>query len=164
MKTILAILGCLVLLTGCVAEETFETIADEPVLQEFTARELQLSLPEDASVLTVQQEGTDRLYLCDGYCVVLQTLPGGDLDRTIREVSGFNKDALSVIQTERDGVTHYECAWSAVGEGGDQICRAAILDDGNYHYTVTIMTDYHRAGKLSEEWNDLFNSIKLRTD
>lgn len=163
MKRLLVILTFSLFLTGCGAEETFETIADQLISQTAAAGEIQIPLPANASLLT-EDPGGCSVYFCDPYYLLVQTLQGGDMDRTIRELSGFSKDALTVIQTEAEGLIRWECVWSAAGEEEVQLCRAVILDDGTYHYAVTAMADYTQAGQLKGVWADLFDSVKISTD
>ena len=163
MKKWIVLTLLLLFLSGCAAEKDFETVGDvyAPVTQ--TPREVMLTLPPDA---TAQTLGSDagKLYLCDGYTVTVQTLQGGDIAKTIREVTGFSTDRLTLLETEKDGFSCYSCVWTAAGEGGDQVARTAILDDGNFHYAVTAMTDSTSAGRFSDIWLDLFRSVSLHTD
>ena len=164
MKRVWVILLCGLCLTGCGAAQTMETISDDlAVSADAVAAQVELSLfTEEASVL--EGEDGDKLYMYDGFAVSVQTLAGGDLDRSVQTVTGFSKEALTVMQTDRNGIPAYECAWSAVGEGEDQVCRAVILDDGTYHYAVTVMADYTRAGELSDTWQDILESVQISTD
>lgn len=150
-----------VLLTGCSAAETFETVDDE-LLQQVLAPvgELTMAFPEDAA-LEVMENGEGTLYLCRDYTMTVQTLPSGDLKETVRSISGFDPDDLTIMQTTAENVKRYDWVWTAVGEGGDQICRAAVLDDGNYHYCVTAMAQAQTAGTLGEEWSAIFASLAL---
>ena len=84
--------------------------------------------------------------------------------KTIREVTGFSADRLTLMETEKDGFSCHSCVWTAAGEGGDQIARTVILDDGNFHYAVTAMADSDAAGQLSDVWLHIFRSVSLRTD
>lgn len=165
MKTILIMILCVLLLAGCSAQETFETILDDPAVSaSATAARITLSLPEEAATPSAENADGSRLYLCDGYTVTVQTLAGGDVDRTLREISGFSKDALTVMQTVQNQTVRYETVWSAAGEGGDQTCRAVILDDGKYHYAVTVMAPYTSAGELRETWQNILSSVTLSID
>lgn len=164
MKKFYAVLGCLLLLSGCGTQETFETISDEPVLSVSAAAAVQIQLPQEAAVPSMEADDGTKLYMCDGFSVTVQTMQGGDLNKTIREISGYSRDALTVMQTEKDGMPRYECVWSAVGEGESQICRAVILDDGVYHYAVTVMADYVRAGDLTETWQEILSSVSVSID
>lgn len=162
MKRLWIVLVLAVLLTGCSAQQTFETFLDTcdvPALAQI--QQLQLSLPEEASVMTMDAGDNGKLYLCDGYTVTVQTLLSGDLQQTLQETTGFLPAQLQMIQTEVGDTMRYDCVWSAAGEGGDQIGRAAILDDGSYHYVVTAMADATSGGDMTQAWNELFGSIKL---
>ena len=152
----------IVLLFGCSAQTTMETILDVddyPVISQL--RKLEIELPKEASVSTLQSEDGGRLYLCDDYTITVQTLDGGDLSRTLRQLTGFTKDNLTVMETEVDGIKRCSCVWSAAGEGGDYVGRALVLDDGKNHYTVSVMAEFSQAGNLSAKWKELFDSVKL---
>ena len=157
---VIPVLG--LLFTGCTAQETLETIADayvQPAAAQ--VRQVNLQLPEEASVTVMQSDDTGTLYLCDGYAVTVQTLASGDLDRTLRETTGFSRDALTVIETQPGSWKRYDCVWSAAGEGEDQVGRAAVLDDGDYHYVLSVMASFTQAGDLAEVWQEIFDSFSL---
>lgn len=152
---------CVFLLTGC-AQSTFETLGDvqhQNVVAP-AARKIQLDLPQDTILAVWEREG-DSLYMCRGYTVHLQTLDGGDLEGTIRSLSGFEKDGLTVLQTVCGDHSRYEWVWTAAGEGGDVICRSAVWDDGDFHYGLTLMADASVAGSLTAQWNELMASFCL---
>lgn len=152
----------LALLSGCAAQETFETISDwyyEPVI---SAGMVRVSLPQNAAVLASHDDGAS-IYLCDGYTLCMQTMQSGDLDRTLRAVSGFSSDRLQLMQTEQQGVKRYDFVWAAAGEGSDQLCRGAVLDDGNYHYTLCVMSDADKTGDYLEIWDGIFSSFTLNS-
>ena len=163
MKKVSILLALLLLLTGCGGNEVFERVEDvyAPVAE--TPKKLALSLPKDAAVATVSgSSGT--LYLCDGYTVAVETLSGGDLNRTFKTITGFSSDRLTVMAREKDGITAYRCVWTSAGEGGDQVGRSLILDDGVFHYAVTVMASASDATALQDAWQSLFQSVTLRTD
>ena len=161
MKKLCLLLVCGLLLSGCTAAETFETLADVYGEQELVQpREVLLQIPEKAAAQAIQSDkGT--LYLCDGYEVTLQTMSAGDLNRTMRSLTGFDSDALTMIETGLTEAARYECVWTAAGEGGDMIGRAVVLDDGAYHYCVTVMASAEEAGTLRETWQTLLDSFSL---
>ncbi len=150
------------LLAGCTAQPVFETVCDPidaPAMAQM--RRLQLTLPKEATAPTLQSEEAGALYLCDGYTLTTQTMAAGDLDATMRRLTGFSKEQLTVMTTEKHGIRRYDCVWSAVGEGGDQVARAVILDDGSYHYAVTVMADFAAAGDLAGTWKTILDSVSL---
>ncbi len=160
MKKLLLLIVFMFLLTGC-KEKDFETVSDvyEPPAQQ--AGELSLVLPEDASITIMENDTMGKMYLCDGYTVLVETLESGDLDRTLRTVTGYSKDALTVMQTEDESVKRYNCVWTCAGEGGSQVCRSIILDDGNFHYAVTVMADENAAGDLNDTWQKILSSASI---
>ena len=161
-KVCVAVFLCLIL-AGCGAKETFETIPDIYATEVSAApvQRVMLSLPEEAAVPIMANGDSGSIYMCNGYTVAVQTMQAGDLDRTFRQTTGFASDALTVMQTETQGFTRYDCVWTAAGEGEDQICRAAILNDGNYHYAVTVMASASQAGALNEQWQNVLDSVTL---
>lgn len=153
------------LLCGCVSQETFETMLDVLDTGEIEiAKQVTMELPKEAAVTTMESSDGAVLYLCDGYTLFVQTLAGGDLDRTMKQVTGYPKDRLTVLETKTGGTKKYSCVWAAAGEGGDQVGRAVILDDGNYHYCVSVMSDSEISGELTPVWQALMSSVSLSTD
>lgn len=149
------------LLTGCAAEETFETISDDivqPVMAQ--PREVSVSLPGEVSMPAMESD-SGRMYLASDYEIYIQTLDRGDLNATIQTVSGYEKDALTVMQTSLDGVDRYEFVWTCAGENGDRIGRGVMLDDGDYHYVMTVLRDADTTETSQIVWNDVFDSFRL---
>lgn len=157
---IAALLGVM-MLTGCGAQETYETVADdmvEAVMAE--PREIWVALPEE-SVLPAMESENGKIYMCRDYDVTIQTLEGGDLDRTIRTVSGYGSEELTVIQSGSGEIDKYEFVWTSAGEDGDILSRATILDDGSYHYVLTATIDAELISEYQEIWNGMFESFSL---
>ena len=149
-------------LTGCEAKETFETVDDLAITPAVTeAKRVHVSFPEETLVQTMEDASGGKLYLCDGYTITVETFSSGDLERTVQETTGYSTDRISLIQTKAGNAMRYDCAWSAAGEAGDQVCRAAILDDGDYHYVVTMMTPAENAENLIQTWQVVLGSVSL---
>ena len=161
MKKLCLAAVLVLMLTGCAEPESFETISDlyvEPQLQ--PAQQTSLLLGQE-SVNIEQEAGTDRIYLCDDFCVMVQTFSAGDLDATIRSITGYSKENLTVLEHRENGITNYECVWVSAGEGGDQVGRMLILDDGSHHYALSVMADADMAGELTPTWELLFDSFAI---
>lgn len=161
MKKLGIIVLVMIMLTGCSAAQTFETLSDayspqEPAQQ----RNVLLTLPDEAAAQVISSDN-GTLYLCDGYEVVQQILPSGDLSATLLELTGYEKDRLTIVETGLTSAARYECVWTAAGEAGDIVARAAVLDDGCYHYCLTVMANAESAGKLQEVWQSIFISYGL---
>lgn len=137
-----------------------ETVCDVyPQAAEVQARQILLSLPEEAAQPAMEREDGEKLYLCNGYELRVQTLPSGNLTGTLRTVTGFTEDEMTVIQTMDGENTRYDCVWCTVGETGDQVGRTAVIDDGSYYYCVSVLADSAEAGKLRQTWQTLLDSF-----
>ena len=164
MKKLWWLVVLMVCLTGCGANEAWETVMDvdnTPVMAQM--QQIELTLPKDAASETMENEQSGKLYLCNGYTVAVQTLPGGDLDKTLREISGFSKQQLTVMETQTKQAKRYECVWSSASEAEDQVARAVVLDDGSHHYAVTVMAPFSTAGDLADVWRAILTSVQLST-
>ena len=162
MKIVWIVLLLMAVLAGCrsgVDLETVTDIYDEPPAK--VAGEILLELPEDASTKVISSNDSGKIFFCDGYQIVLQTLEAGDLDRTLREISGYTREALTVMKTVQQNMDRYDFVWSAAGEGEMQLMKASILDDGTYHYAVTAMTDHVNAERLHDVWKSIFQSFSV---
>lgn len=150
------------LLAGCGTRDTFETVADEPAAEVAVAdpARITVKLPEDA-VAPVLQNESRQLYLCEDYEILLENRPGGDLAETIRYLSGYERDRLTVMHTTREGVQRYEFVWAAAGEEGTRLGRAVVLDDGRYHYCLSVLRDADPDAVSQILWEDVFSSFAL---
>lgn len=162
LKIVVSIFLILGLLTGCGAPvyETLGDVAHVGQSQEPT-RQILLTLPPDAKLLTFS--GEDRLYLCDGYTLTLQTFPAGDLAATARQLSGREMNALTCIESVCGDHDRRDLSWTTMADEGQMVCRGAILDDGNFHYCLSVMANAEDAAELQEAWSRLFFSFCLET-
>ena len=159
-KCLLFVLLALVL-TGCGEEETMETVSDEMVLPVMAQPgEILVELPGEAAMPAMESD-TGRMYLANDYEIYIQTLESGDLAKTVRTLSGHEKEDLTVMETDADGIRRYEFVWTCMGEEGERIGRAVILDDGNYHYTMTVLRDADTTENTQIVWKDVFSSFAL---
>lgn len=157
MKVLLMVMA--LLLCGCGAKETMETISDEPVQAVMAQpREISVRLPDNA-VAPVLEGEAEQVYLSDDYEIVIETLSAGDLDATMRSISGYGRDQLTVMETQWDHVTRYDFVWAATGEKGDRLGRAVVLDDGQYHYCMSVLRDAQAVSQVV--WRDVFASFEL---
>lgn len=149
------------LVSGCGRRVTLETVSDVPVQQ--TAAPMQqvaVELPREAALPTMETE-TGKLYICENYTISQQILESGDLEKTIRAISGYSREDLKIMQTTWDQTKRYDFVWTAAGETGEQVCRACILDDGSYHYVLAAFADASLAGQLQDTWREMFSSFRL---
>ncbi len=161
MRIFSVLLMLCLLLTGCGTEAVFETIADEPVQAVLAQpKEIHLQLAGEPVLPAMEtEEGT--LYLCQGYDVMTQVREGGDLEDTIYTLCGFRREELTVMETSFGDCRRYDFVWTAVSDGGEQVGRASILDDGSYHYCLCAITDAENSAEYQEIWNGIFESFSL---
>lgn len=161
MRKCVILLPLLLLLTGCAREETLETVADEYIQPVAMAqpRRIAVELPDDV-VSPVLNNTNEQMYLCSGYEIVVETREAGDLNDTIESLCGYKKDELTVMETQGDAA-RYEFVWASAGENGDRLGRAVILDDGNYHYCMSILRDADTTEGSQIVWQNVFDSFRL---
>lgn len=161
MKRLFAILLLGFLLTGCGAKPTVEYVLDtleEPVSAQ--AREIAVELPGEAAVPTMEDTNR-RYYLCNDYELTVETMAGGDLSATVEALSGYNPEELTIVKTQESGLDRYEFVWATHADQGEQLGRAVILDDGNYHYTMSVLRDADTTETLQVVWRQVFSSFHL---
>ena len=158
MKRWLWMMVLAVLLCGCKAEETLETVSDEWMVPAMAQpREISVRLPENTVLPVMEQDGR-RLYMGQDYEIMVETLASGDLNDTIRTISGFEKEQLTILETNQADTDRYDFVWTTTGEQGHRLGRAVVLDDGNYHYCMTVLRD---AEESLVVWQDVFASFAL---
>ena len=79
----------------------------------------------------------------------------------MRSVSGCGREELTVLETAAGEYRRLDFVWTVNSDEGEQVCRAAILDDGSYHYVLSAMTDADTAREYGEMWNGMFESFTL---
>jgi len=162
LRKLILILILAAMLSGCSGEQEFETVMDTASVPETRpASAISLSLPEEAVLAVFGDETGGRLYLCDGFDLSVQTLEGGDLSRTLRQITGFSEEQLTVMKTALGDLRKYECVWAAAGEDAQKVGKAVILDDGLWHYAVSVMADASDAQALQERCRDILRSVCL---
>lgn len=163
MKKCWIILLLMLLLSGCTQPQNYETVMDSVVEQERAEKlEIVVNLPGEAAQAVMASESGEQIYFCDNYTMSLRTVEGGDLRKTVLDVSGFYPEQLPIVETAQENAKRYAFVWTSVGETGDQVGRCAIIDDGSYHYIVTTMADASVSGELTEgAWKEIFNSFRI---
>lgn len=160
MKRWIILLVIVFLLTGCSNELDFESVQDVYAPQELTASAcLAVSLPE-AEHTELELDGA-KLCVYEDFEVMILTLPSGNLDATLQEISGYDASELTVMNTVEGVNRRYDTIWASAGEGGDLVGRATVIDDGCFHYVIAVMAKAENAGSLTEDWNQLFSSVSL---
>lgn len=161
VKKALVFLMMMGLLTGCGAEETFETVADEQAEQVIAQqRQIYVELPGEAASPAVESD-SGRLYLCGDYEICIQTLEGGDRNATVRTLSGYEEAEVTVMELEREDARCWSFVWTSAGETGDMVGRAMVLDDGSYHYCLSVLADAETSRQNQAAWDRMFETFRL---
>ncbi len=155
---------CMCLLSGCHSVETMETIGDEYLVSSMCApQELVLQLPATAGKHVLSSDERNAIYFCDGYSLSVETMEGGDLRNSVLRICGYDPQELTIIKTPKEVYNRYDWVYSVVGEEGIQVGRSALLDDGCYHYCISVMADEMIVNDLSEEWDAIFSSLDIES-
>ena len=139
MKKVLAGICAAVLLAGCAPQQPeFETMGTEPVSQHSRAAagEIGVWLPEEAGEAVMA--GAEKTYSWEGCEVRVRTLDGGDIRRTIEQLTGMKYENLTVMSRQKGDLKLYQTVWCSAGEDATILGRAVVADDGNYHYCVSL--------------------------
>ena len=162
MKKIIVMLMLSLLLSGCGAKETLETIADDIPLQPVLAEpaEISVRLPDNA-VSPVLESDSEQVYLCEDYEIAIETRSSGDIGGTITALTGFEPEQLTIMHTKQVDADRYEFVGVSAGEKGDRLGRAVVLDDGSYHYCMTVLRDAENQKKSQVVWSDVFTFLSL---
>ena len=162
MKKIVWILALVLCFSGCgnPAEPVMETLSDEivePVSAE--PKPMTLWLPEDAAEQTMAQGETGECYIWGDSELRIQTLDGGDIQSTLRKLTGLDPERLTVMEYERDGIRLYQTVWSMTGEEGVSLGRCMVADDGAYHYCISLVSP--EDADVAEEYAQICASLDL---
>ena len=161
MKKLFFCLLFTALLAGCAGEETMETLGDVwDVPAMAVPRQILVDLPEDTAAGVLESDA-GRIYIADDYEIMLETMESGDLDGTMRQLCGRGKDELTVLETRQDDLKRYEFVWATAGERGEQLGRAVVLDDGNYHYCLSVLRPENAEETSQVVWSQVFQSFAL---
>ncbi len=162
MKKYWIVFALCMMLSGCGSVPTFETLGSIPQQSPTQPSKASFSvqLPADAAESAWQGEN-GMLYTCQDYMITMQSFTAGNFENTVRNLSGYAPAQLTILESHSGSAKRYDWVWTAVGEEGELICRAAVLDDGSYHYCLCVMAPAEQAGELSGEWNRLFASFCL---
>lgn len=150
-----------VTLCGCNGAESFEVIADSFIdSSKAEPAKMVLSLPDEVT-LSVMSGSDWQYYEGEHYQIVLQTYPSGNLDQTLQQVTGYSKEHLNVMELSATNIDKYFCAWSSVSEEGEVVGRCTVLDDGVYHYCLSILVDADMSGEVRDTVNAVFATYSL---
>lgn len=144
------------LLLGCAARPAWETVEDAMDAPVFAPEPKKVCIEGDVPVL---EQAEDYLCLSDGLEIRVETKPSGDLQGTLHSLTGTEN--LDPIATRQGELTRYDCAWACAGEDGEQLGRTAILDDGAYHYCISVLWDEDQTKAVQSSVDQVFSALSL---
>ena len=152
----------MLLLTGCSSETTYETIGNVWEESEPTAVQgtMDFALPEGARMEVLEENGS-KYYSVGNWEIWTQVYPSGNIRSTIELVTGLEPDMPTVVRQQVEDMTCHETAWSTTGEDGMKAARTAVLDDGNYHYCISVMVPESDAEEVGDFFTQILDSVSI---
>ena len=163
-------LALAVLLCACLSTEpVWETVDDDLVCAAPDPAKpyaITFCVPEDALEQTLSADTSARVYLGagGGYEIVSDFLACAEPMDAVQQLTGFAPSQLELVTTTRFGMPEYQFAWSASGDEGARIYRAAILSDGSYCYTLCFSSAAGLGGTYDSIQLQVFSSFGLYGD
>ena len=131
-----------VVLTGCAGEKppAYETEGTMPVsaMEKPEAGEIGVWMPEEAIRAAMAGEDGSQVYTWGEYELRLQTVDGGDIRRTLEDLTGMDYGRLTVMNRKKGDLELYQTVWCSAAEEQTLISRAVVADDGHHHYCVSL--------------------------
>lgn len=161
MKKWMWVVTLALLLTGCGTTEVMETVADTLLAPEPAhPRAISVILPGETAMPAMEGD-MGRVYMASDYEIYIQTMEGGDLSATVETMTGFSMDDLTVVSTQQGDAQRHEFVWASAGEEGDLLGRGVVLDDGNFHYTMSVLRNAEKVDSSQVVWDGVFSSFRL---
>ncbi len=162
MKKLCILLLAVFLFAGCTEKKTYETISDGLETPRLPTRlEMTTVLPEGATSPVFSTTDAGKLYEFEDCTVMMQAVVAGDFSGLIRDVTGYSRDNLQIMESVQAGLPSFQVVWTSAGEGQTQVGRACILTDGNYYYLLTAMVPESKAGSLYQgKLKEMFGSFR----
>lgn len=160
---------CTLLLTGCAAEPTWETVDDcfdqtvsAPVEQPY---QIMFSVPMEAVLETFSRRENGTVYSHpDGdYEIQALVLQQTDIDEIILDLTGFLPETVQRIETERYAMPEYQFVWYTTSEEGGWLHQADVLTDRDYSYALIFSAREHTGTTYHSCRADVMRSFGLYT-
>lgn len=157
---LLVMVVALMTLCACSAED-FEPMLDVYGPSDHAQpAKIQIDLPEDA-VLSVMAGDTGTLYYGENYEVCVETYPSGNISDTLKKITGRQLSDLTVLEVPVEEGKSYRCGWSVTDGEGERIGQCVVIDDGRFHYCLSVLADAESAGQLRPVIESVLNSYRF---
>lgn len=168
MKKALWFALALCCLTGCshpaweTVEDPAEAVSSVHWIDE--AYRVEISLPE--GIEPVFEEKAQTLYSSQhgDFEIQTRTYLASSPDEAIQSLTGYEAQALTVLQTQRSGMPEYRFAWIAQGEQGSRVCRADLVMNGTECYAVVCSTNEDAGNAYQDQMRYVFSTFGLSAD
>ena len=153
------------LLCACAAQPQWETVEDG-CTQAATGEPgvIYVHLPADAVEEVFSERGAQHVYTQPdgGYEITAQTMPAAPSGAIVRQLSGFDEQALHVYETTAGGRTVWQFAWYAGSDEGGRLYRAKVINDGAYCYALTVSVPEGAGTSYDTMLTEVFSSMELQ--
>ena len=160
-----ALIALTALLCACAAQPQWETVGDG-CTQAATGEPgvIYVHLPADAVEEVFSERGAQHVYTQPdgGYEITAQTMPAAPSGAIVRQLSGFDEQALHVYETTAGGRTVWQFAWYAGSDEGGRLYRAKVINDGAYCYALTFSAPERSGTSYDTTAAELFSSMEVR--
>ena len=89
-------------------------------------------------------------------------MPAAPSGAIVRQLSGFDEQALHVYETTAGGRTVWQFAWYAGSDEGGRLYRAKVINDGAYCYALTFSAPELSGTSYDTTAAELFSSMEVR--
>lgn len=159
----LSLIFLVLMLTGCSMQTAaWETVSDTmsvPVSGQIQA-DYDVTVGLSESALTDRTENC-RHYETETLQVDVWNFQAADLHTAVRQLSGFEAEKLTILQTNRFDLPEYQFAWYCQTEEGGRLCRADLVMDGMTCYAVVCSFPEEAGEHAWEEARQVFSSFGL---
>lgn len=157
-------------LWGCGKTEqtAVETVGDDLSLQTSLGEEMlydiSIYVPSDVTQQTSDPASNVQVYAHESgeYEIYTQRLIAPSEESAIRQLTGRQKDELTVIRTQRFNLPEYRFAWFDDKSG--QSCRADMVQDGDVFYAVVFAVDQACSMDYRPVMAEVFSTFGLNSD
>lgn len=165
----LAVILAILLLSGCASEQVQrETVMDASptAVKAWTedSYELIFGIPEAATL--AYSENCCNCYVVDDGAMEIYgvKLLASDMESAVKRLSGYEADALKIMELSRFSLPEYRFCWYAQSGEGARNYTADIVIDDIYTYAIVCSTAEQAGNQYSELAQSVFSSFGLYFD
>lgn len=155
----LALISLVLVLSGCSMQSAaWETVTDSLSQQQPIVYDITVGISESA--LTDQTDQCKH-YEVQEIQVDTHTFQACNLNSAVRNLSGFEAEKLTILQTSRFDLPEYQFAWYSQTEEGGRLYRADLVMDGMTCYAVVCSFPEEAGESAWTEARQVFSAFGL---